>query len=107
MHQTLIDAANRTELLQETPAPFVLQTSLDDFYVSYQINGYTKEVSKQALIYSNLHANIQDCCNENGIEILSPHYRAARDGSQTTIPEDYLDKNYQAPKFNVSVSKEV
>ncbi|AWG21523.1 transmembrane ion channel [Flavobacterium faecale] len=106
VHQSLIDAANRTELLQDTPAPFVLQTSLDDFYVSYQINAYTKEVSKQALIYSNLHANIQDCCNENGIEILSPHYRAARDGSQTTIPEDYLDSNYKAPKFNVSISKE-
>ncbi|GIZ08567.1 ion channel [Flavobacterium sp. UMI-01] len=106
MHQTLIEAAERTEWIQKTPAPFVLQTSLEDFYVSYQINAYTKEVSKQALIYSLLHANIQDCCNENGIEILSPHYRAARDGSHTTIPEDYLDKNYQAPKFNVTVSKE-
>ncbi|WP_418263808.1 mechanosensitive ion channel domain-containing protein [Flavobacterium faecale] len=106
MHETLIEAALRTEMIQETPAPFVLQTSLDDFYVSYQINAYTKEVGKQAIIYSNLHANIQDCCNENGIEILSPHYRAARDGSHTTIPEDYLDKNYQAPKFNVSLSKE-
>lgn len=106
VHQTLIDAAKRTEFLQETPLPFVLQTSLDDFYVSYQINAYTKEVNKQALIYSNLHANIQDCCNENGIEILSPHYRAARDGSHVTIPEDYLDENYQAPKFNISISKE-
>ncbi|MCW2121178.1 mechanosensitive ion channel family protein [Flavobacterium sp. 7A] len=106
VHQALIDAANRTELLQKKPVPFVLQTSLDDFYVSYQINGYTKEVNKQALIYSDLHANIQDCCNENGIEILSPHYRAARDGSQSTIPEDYLDKNYKAPKFNISISKE-
>ncbi|WP_366186998.1 mechanosensitive ion channel family protein [Flavobacterium ovatum] len=106
VHQTLIDAANRTEWLQKSPSPFVLQTSLDDFYVSYQVNAYTKEVNKQALIYSYLHANIQDCCNENGIEILSPHYRAARDGSQVTIPEDYLNKNYQAPKFNVSISKE-
>ncbi|WNM18577.1 mechanosensitive ion channel family protein [Flavobacterium capsici] len=106
MHQALIDAANRTELLLKEPKPFVLQTSLDDFYVSYQINAYTKEANKQATIYSDLHQNIQDCCNEAGIEILSPHYRAARDGNTTTIPENYLDKDYKAPSFNVKIKKE-
>jgi small-conductance mechanosensitive channel len=47
------------------------------FYVSYEINAYIKEPNKQALIYSMLHQNIQDICNERGIEIMSPHYRAA------------------------------
>ena len=74
MHATLIEAAVRTEMILKNPKPFVLQTSLEDFYVAYQINAYTKEASKQALIYSNFHQNIQDCCNEAGIEILSPHY---------------------------------
>jgi small-conductance mechanosensitive channel len=60
----------------------VLQTSLDDFYVSYEINAYIKEPNKQAVIYSDLHQNIQDVCNERGIEIMSPHYRAARDGNR-------------------------
>lgn len=106
MHQTLIDAADRTTLLLKDPKPFVLQTSLDDFYVSYQINAYTKEANKQASIYSELHQNIQDCCNEEGIEILSPHYRAARDGNTTTIPENYLDKDYKAPSFNINMKKE-
>lgn len=92
MHQVLIDAALRTELVLQEPKPFVLQTSLDDFYVSYQINAYTKEPNKQAVIYSNLHQNIQDVCNERGIEILSPHYRAQRDGTQSTIPANYLRK---------------
>lgn len=101
MHQALLNAADRTELLLKEPNPFVLQTSLDDFYVSYQINAYTKEANKQATIYSQLHANIQDCCNEAGIEILSPHYRAARDGNRTTIPENYLDKDYKEPSFRV------
>lgn len=89
MHQALLNAADRTELALKDPKPFVLQTSLDDFYVSYQINIYTKEANRQALVYSHLHANIQDCCNEMGIEILSPHYRAERDGNKTTIPENY------------------
>lgn len=106
MHQALLNAADRTDLLLKEPLPFVLQTSLDDFYVSYQINAYTKEANKQATIYSQLHSNIQDCCNEVGIEILSPHYRAERDGNMTTIPANYLSKDYKAPAFNVSVKKE-
>jgi len=100
MHETLIEAADRTELILKEPAPFVLQTSLDDFYVSYQINGYTRDPNKQAIIYSNLHQNIQDVCNERSIEILSPHYRAARDGNMSTIPESYLPKGYKPPSFN-------
>ncbi len=106
VHEALLTAADRTEMLLKEPKPFVLQTSLDDFYVSYQINAYTKEANKQALIYSKLHENIQDCCNEAGIEILSPHYRAARDGNMTTIPADYLDKDYKAPPFNFNINKE-
>ncbi|WP_167597053.1 mechanosensitive ion channel family protein [Leeuwenhoekiella sp. ZYFB001] len=105
MHQTLIDAALRTDLVLKDPQPFVLQTSLEDFYVAYQINAYVREANKQASIYSNLHQNIQDVCNENGIEILSPHYRAARDGNQSTIPSDYLPKDYVAPSFNVKSKK--
>ncbi len=105
MHQALINAADRTDLLLKSPQPFVLQTSLDDFYVSYQLNAYTKESNKQATIYSQLHSNIQDCCNEAGIEILSPHYRAARDGNMTTIPGNYLPKDYEAPSFRVENTK--
>lgn len=106
MHQALIDAALKTKYLLKDPKPFVLQTSLDDFYVSYQINAYTREPNKQAAIYSQLHQNIQDSCNEMGIEILSPHYRAARDGNMTTIPADYLGKDYKAPLFGIKIEKD-
>ena len=99
MHQALIDAAGRTEWVEKAPEPFVLQTSLDDFYVSYQLNIYTKQANRQANIYSQLHQNIQDCCNEAGIEILSPHYTSVRDGNSTSIPADYLSKEYVAPPF--------
>jgi small-conductance mechanosensitive channel len=106
MHKVLIEAASRTDMIMEDPKPFVLQTSLEDFYVAYQINAYTREASKQALIYSSLHQNIQDVCNENDVEILSPHYRAARDGNMSTIPADYLPKDYKAPPFNVKVKRD-
>lgn len=105
MHEVLVQAALKTPLLLEEPAPFVLQTSLDDFYVSYQINAYTREPNKQAKIYSDLHQNIQDGCNAAGIEIMSPHYRAARDGNQSTIPADQLPKDYQIPSFRFKQDK--
>lgn len=92
IHKALIDAALKTDMVEKTPTPFVLQTSLDDFYVSYQINVYTKHPTKQPVIYSSLHQNIQDSFNEAGIEIMSPHYSALRDGNTTTIPESYLKK---------------
>ena len=93
IHKALIDAALKTDMVEKTPTPFVLQTSLDDFYVSYQINVYTKHPTKQPVIYSSLHQNIQDSFNEAGIEIMSPHYSALRDGNTTTIPESYLKKD--------------
>lgn len=105
MHEALIEAATRTEFTLAQPKPFVLQTSLDDFYVSYQINVFTREVKNQAVIYSELHRNIQDVCNEKGIEIMSPHYRAQRDGNNTTIPVEYLNENYKAPPFRVDIEK--
>lgn len=105
MHEALIEAALKTQFILKEPKPFVLQTSLDDFYVSYQINSYTKTPNKQARIYSNLHQNIQDVCNERGIEILSPHYRSSRDGNMTTIPSNYLPKDYEVPAFNVNLNK--
>ncbi len=106
MHQALLSAADRTDLLLKDPKPFVLQTSLDDFYVSYQINAYTRHANQQATIYSQLHCHIQDCCNEAGIEILSPHYRAGRDGNKIAIPDTYIGKDYKAPAFNVKVEKD-
>ncbi len=102
VHETLIGAAHASQHILTTPAPFVLQTSLDDFYVSYELNAYTKQPAIMAKIYSELHQNIQDKCNEVGIEILSPHYRAVRDGNQNTIPENYLPSDYIAPGFRIT-----
>ena len=106
MHKALIDAALKTDLVLRDPVPFVLQTRLDDFYVSYQINAYIREPNQEATNYSNLHENIQDVWYERGIEILSPHYLYARDGNAITIPSDYLPKDYKAPDFNIKVKRE-
>ncbi|ACB53729.1 hypothetical protein cce_4381 [Crocosphaera subtropica ATCC 51142] len=103
-HTTLIEAALNTEHILKQPAPFVLQTSLDNFYISYQLNAYTNQPNLMVIIYSELHQNIQDKCNEVGIEILSPTYTSLRDGNITTIPENYLPSDYVAPAFRVQSS---
>jgi small-conductance mechanosensitive channel len=102
IHQILIDAANRTLLIDKNPPPFVLQTSLEDFYVTYQINAYTREPSSLSKIHSDLHQHIQDCFNEADILILSPHYHVVRNDNMTTTPEGYLTKDYEAASFKVS-----
>ena len=101
VHQVLIDAALSSPFIHEDPTPFVLQTSLGDFSVSYELNAYTSQPSMMPKIYSQLHQNIQDKCNEAGIEILSPQYSAVRDGNQNTMPEDYLPKDYKVPGFRL------
>lgn len=86
VHQLLIEAANNTEDILKTPQPFVLQTSLDDYYISYQLNAYTDKPNSMADIYSKLHQNIQDSFAKGDVEIMSPHYFALRDGNQIAIP---------------------
>ena len=89
VHELLIGAALLTDHLKSDPPPFVLQTSLDDFYVSYQVKAYTEQPGMVQKIYSQLHSNIQDAFNTAEIEIMSPHYRGNRDGNAITIPTEY------------------
>lgn len=106
VHEALIAAALRTEHVMAEPSPFVFQTELQDFYVAYELNAYTRKSNGLGSTYSELHQNIQDCCNEAGIEIMSPHYGALRDGSASTIPEAYQPPGYEPPPFNVKMKKE-
>ncbi len=101
VHELLLNAARRTDLVRADPKPFVLQTSLDDSYVSYQINVHTDRPERMLDIYSWLHANIQDVFNEAGVEIMSPTYAALRDGNATTIPKAHRPEGYEAPGFRV------
>ena len=89
VHDLLIQAALGTRDILSDPKPFVFQTSLDDYYVSYELNAYTHVPERMAMIYSELHQNIQDWFNEAGVEIMSPGYTAYREGNEVTIPVEY------------------
>jgi len=101
VHQLLIDAATRTTHVLKSPPPFVLQTALNDFYVTYELNAYTDAPEIMPWVYGELHENIQDAFNDAGVEIMSPHYTQVRDGNQTTIPAGYLPPDYEASAIRI------
>jgi small-conductance mechanosensitive channel len=86
VHELLISAALATDDIDSDPEPFVLQKSLDDYSVNYQLNATTRDAVGMPRTHSNLDANILDAFNEAGVEIMSPMFMATRDGSELTIP---------------------
>ncbi len=88
IRQLLLDAAHKTKNLRLSPEPFVLITALDDFYVEYELNAYTKDYQQLPFIYSDLHHNILDVFHSNGVEIMSPHIYAHRSDLELQIPKE-------------------
>ncbi|WP_170338514.1 mechanosensitive ion channel family protein [Ruegeria arenilitoris] len=80
----LIEAAHRTDGLRARPEPFVLWTTLADYAINYQINAYTTRGNSIPRIKSDLHRNIVDVFNENGVQIMTPSYVA--DPPEPKIP---------------------
>jgi len=91
VHKLLIAAAGATSGILKKPEPFVLQKSLNDFHISYELNCHTNHPELMPRIYSELHANIQDQFNQAGVEIMSPAFTALRDGGNSTIPESFRE----------------
>ena len=83
----LLAAADATPGLKKSPKPYVNVTALDDFYVEYEINGYTHSYETLPTVYSTLHQNILDKFHTAGVEIMSPHIFAHRDDLPLQIPE--------------------
>jgi small-conductance mechanosensitive channel len=93
VHAMLTMAVERTTGLRREPAPFVLQQALSDFYVEYQLNAVLERPETRIAVLSALHANIQDCFNEFGVQIMSPHYKRDPDKAKIVSPADW----HQAP----------
>ena len=100
----LTRAALATDGVLADPAPFVLQKSLDDFYVTYHLGAHTQVPEQTLRLVSDLNKNIRKCFDEGGVEIMSPHYSSLRDGACITIPERYRAASYEAPAFRLEAS---
>jgi small-conductance mechanosensitive channel len=84
----LLGAASETTGIRKEPGPFVLQRSLSDFYVEYQLVARIEgDPTDRPRILSELHARIQDAFNEAGVQIMSPHFVLQPD-KPVVVPRD-------------------
>ena len=79
VHQMLLAATEKTKGLRRDPAPFVLQRALSDFFVEYELVARLDDPLQRPVVLSELHQNIQDAFNEQGVQIMVPHYEGQPD----------------------------
>jgi small-conductance mechanosensitive channel len=95
----LIEAARRTQGVKPEPVPRVLQRSLSDFYVAYELIAVIEDPRLRPTVMSELLANIQDQFNEHGVQILSPHFMQQPD-KPVLVPKEKWFGAPAAPKQN-------
>lgn len=93
VYAMLLLAAERTKSVRKQPKPFVLQNSLSDFYVEYELRVHLDAPEHRFTALSDLHAQIQDAFNEFGVQILSPHFMVQPDKNVVVPRADW----YAAP----------
>ena len=86
----LLFAAERTEELLKDPKPFVLQKSLGDFAINYELNVYTSNPSGRLRTYTALHQNILDVFNENNVQIMTPAYEGDPEQPKLVPKKDWF-----------------
>jgi len=93
VHALLIAAASKTSGVRDTPAPYVYQRALSDFYVEYELFASLAHPRQRVPSLSELHARILDEFNEHGVQIMSPHF-FGQPPQPVVVPKDQW---YAAP----------
>jgi small-conductance mechanosensitive channel len=89
VHALLMLAASRCAGIRQEPAPRVLQKGLSEFYVEYTLLVSIDDPAQRYIISSELHGQIQDAFNEQGVQILSPHYLDKAEAPVVVPKEDW------------------
>ena len=101
----LLMAADRTAGLLRDPPPFILQKSLNDFAVTYELNVYCDTPSAMYQVYSEVHRNILDIFNEYGVQIMTPSYVADPAEPKVVAKDQWFADPAQAPSIRRTGSK--
>ena len=86
VHALMLGAARSVAGITDEVEPFVLQTSLNDFHISYELNAFVRDPATYRETLSEVLAALQDQFAAAGVEILSPGYHAIRNGNRSTLP---------------------
>lgn len=107
VHAMLLEAARRTPGVAAEPAPYVVQTALSDFYVEYRLCAQSNKNAprRRAEAMNDLLAHIQDVFNENGVQIMSPHYRSDPPEPQVVPPGPWASADQFQPLAPKNSSK--
>ena len=87
VHALMLGAARSVEGITDEIAPFVLQTSLNDFHISYELTAFVRAPDSYRQTLSEVLAALQDQFAAADVEILSPGYHAIRNGNASTVPK--------------------
>jgi small-conductance mechanosensitive channel len=87
VHELMLGAARSVEGITDEIEPFVLQTSLNDYHISYELNAYVRDPATYRQTLSEVLAALQDQFAAADVEILSPGYHAIRNGNRSTVPK--------------------
>ena len=87
VHELMLAAAGSVAGLSDEIEPFVLQTSLNDFHISYELTAFVRDPATYRQTLSEVLAALQDAFAAADVEILSPGYHAIRNGNRSTVPK--------------------
>ncbi len=87
IHELLLNIPPRIKRVNLSPAPFVLQKKLDDFYVLYELNVYIAKSAEIELAKSEIFQSILDDFLAAGIDMNGPHIFAKVDHVQQYNPK--------------------
>lgn len=90
VHGMLEMAAGRTARIRATPAPWVMQLALSDFYPEYVLIFVIDRSEDRYAVLSELHGHIQDVFNEYGVQIMSPNFEAQPDEPVLSRPGEWI-----------------
>jgi small-conductance mechanosensitive channel len=101
-------AAERTEGMLREPAPFVLEKSLGDFAVTYELNAYVDSTKLLPQRYADLHRNVLDVFNEYGVQIMTPAYEGDPEVPKVVPQDKWFVTPARAPSAqNMKVAKAI
>jgi small-conductance mechanosensitive channel len=91
-HGVLMRAASRTDKVLTSPAPFVIQTALNNVSASYELRVFTRECNQLLRLTSELMENVEIEFREAGIDLNIPNITIIRES-------DLLEQTGSAPSW--------
>jgi small-conductance mechanosensitive channel len=103
VHKLLIDGATRTEQIAIEATPCVMEESLGNYSVEYELRAWTKTSEGIFESYAALRRNVLDAFADAGVEIMTPTILSHRDASELAVPTERFPDRPRAQGIRIAV----